>query len=65
MPRTARLSPRIRGGGHFVVTIVSDSFKDKNLLARHRMVYDALGDAMQSEIHALSIKAYTPEEMST
>jgi BolA protein len=53
------------GGGHFVVTIVSASFEGKNLLARHRMVYDALGEAMQTEIHALSIKAYTPEEMAT
>lgn len=52
------------GGGHFVVTIVSDSFAGKNLLARHRMIYDALGDAMQTEIHALSIKAFTPEEMN-
>ena len=50
------------GGGHFNVVIVSDQFKDKSLLERHRMIYDALGDAMQSEIHALSIKALTPEE---
>jgi len=51
------------GGGHFNVTIVSKSFKDESLLARHRMVYDALGDAMKNEIHALSIKANTPEEL--
>jgi len=50
------------GGGHFMVTIVSPAFQGKNLLQRHRMVYDALGDAMRAEIHALSIKAYTPEE---
>ena len=50
------------GGGHFVVTIVSDAFRDKKLLERHRMVYNALADAMQSEIHALSIKAYTTDE---
>jgi BolA protein len=50
------------GGGHFNVTIVSDAFEGENLLARHRMVYDALGDAMKSEIHALSIKALTPKE---
>jgi BolA protein len=49
------------GGGHFIVTIVSDAFEGKNLLERHRMVYDALGDAMHTEIHALSIKASTPE----
>ena len=50
------------GGGHFNVTIVSDAFEGENLLTRHRMVYDALGDAMKTEIHALSIKARTPKE---
>jgi BolA family transcriptional regulator, general stress-responsive regulator len=50
------------GGGHFVATIVSESFAGKAMLARHRMVYEALGDAMQTEIHALSIKALTPAE---
>lgn len=50
------------GGGHFRVTIVSEAFNGKSLLDRHRMVYDAMGDAMKSEIHALSVKAYTPEE---
>ena len=55
--------PGARGGGHFNVTIVSESFKSESLLARHRMVYDALGDAMKTDIHALSIKAQTPEEL--
>jgi len=50
------------GGGHFNVTIVADVFEGKGLLQRHRMVYAALGNAMQSEIHALSIQAYTPQE---
>jgi BolA protein len=50
------------GGGHFVVTIVADAFRGKNPIQRHRLVYDALGDAMQTEIHALSIKARAPEE---
>lgn len=52
------------GGGHFIVEIVSDAFAGKSLLQRHRLVYDALGDAMQSEIHALSIKAQTPDEVA-
>jgi BolA family transcriptional regulator, general stress-responsive regulator len=52
------------GGGHFVVTIISTAFEGKNMLARHRMIYDALGDMMTSEIHALSLKAYTPDEMN-
>jgi BolA protein len=51
------------GGGHFNVRIISPAFGGKNLLERHRMVYDALGDAMQSEIHALSIQAKTPDEL--
>ena len=51
------------GGGHFDVTIVSDQFAGKSLIERHRLVYSALGDAMNKEIHALSIKAYTPEEL--
>ena len=51
------------GGGHFNVTIVSDAFEGVSPLARHRMVYDALGDAMKTEIHALSIKAHTPKEI--
>lgn len=45
------------GGGHFIVSIVSEQFNGKNTVQRHRMVYDALGDAMQTEIHALAIKA--------
>ena len=52
------------GGGHFVAFIVSNAFAGKNPLERHRMVYEALGDAMKTEIHALSIKAYTPEELN-
>lgn len=51
------------GGGHFVVTIVSDAFEGANPLKRHRMVYDALNDIMNTEIHALSIKAYSPREL--
>lgn len=51
------------GGGHFVVEIVSEAFEGKSPIQRHRLVYDALGDAMQAnEIHALSIKATTPAE---
>lgn len=51
------------GGGHFFLTIVSESFAGKPTLTRHRMIYDALGDMMQREIHALSIKAYTAAEL--
>ncbi len=52
------------GGGHYIVRIVSDSFRDLSLIQRHRLVYEAMGDAMQREIHALSIQAFTPGEVS-
>ena len=51
------------GGGHFAVTLVSSAFNGKGLLERHRIVYAALGDLMQREIHALSIKAYASDEV--
>jgi BolA protein len=51
------------GGGHYNVIIVSPCFAGQNPVQRHRLVYDALGDAMRAEIHALSIRAYTPDEM--
>jgi len=50
------------GGGHFYATIVSSAFEGKTLVRRHQLVYQALGDMMRSDIHALSIKAFTPEE---
>lgn len=50
------------GGGHFRVRIVSTEFAGHNRLARHRMVYAAMGDMMQREIHALAIQALTPDE---
>ena len=51
------------GGGQFDVTIVSSQFAGKSLLQRHRLVYDALGEAMRKDIHALSIHALTPDEI--
>lgn len=50
------------GGGHYILHIVSDAFAGKNLIQRHRLVYDAVGDMMHSEIHALSIQARSPDE---
>ena len=49
------------GRGHFDVTIVSDAFVGKRPLARHRLVYDALGNLMETDIHALRIHASTPD----
>ena len=51
------------GAGHFSVTIVSDKFNDQNMIQRHRMVYMAVNDMMPADIHALSIKALTPDEI--
>ena len=48
------------GRGHFDVTIVADAFAGKAPLARHRMVFDALGGMMETDIHALSIHAKAP-----
>ncbi len=53
------------GGGHYLLTIVSARFSGKSQLARHRLVYDALHEMMHKNIHALSVKAYTPEEFDS
>ena len=50
------------GRGHFRLTVVSDGFTGHSPIARHRMVYAALGDLMHTDIHALSIEALTPDE---
>lgn len=50
------------GRGHFRVRIVSTAFEGETAIARHRAVYAALGDLMQTDIHALAIDARTPEE---
>ena len=51
------------GGGHYEVTIVASCFKGLNTVARHRLVYEAVGELMKKEIHALSIQAYSAEEL--
>jgi BolA family transcriptional regulator, general stress-responsive regulator len=51
------------GGGHYALTIVATQFAGMSPVQRHRMIYQALGDAMRQEIHALSIRAYTPDEL--
>lgn len=50
------------GGGHFKLTLVSPAFAGQSLIARHRLVYQALGDLMTVKIHALSITALAPGE---
>lgn len=48
------------GRGHFRVRIVAAAFAGQSPIARHRLVYAALGELMQTDIHALSIEAHTP-----
>jgi len=50
------------GGGHFRIVIVADAFRGKSPVQRHQAIYAALGEAMQREIHALAIRALTPDE---
>ena len=49
-------------GEHFFATIVSNEFEGKSRIARHQRVYQALGDRMRAQIHALSMKTLTPAE---
>lgn len=51
------------GGGHYALRIVSAQFIGKNTVARHRMIYSALGELMKRDIHALNIQAKTPDEI--
>jgi BolA protein len=53
---------RSEGESHFRLLIVSATFAGKSRLERQRMVFDALGDLMQTDIHALSIAALAPDE---
>ncbi len=49
-------------GRHFFATIVSEAFVGRSRVARHQQVYAALGDRMREQIHALSMKTFTPAE---
>ena len=51
------------GGGHYWLSIVAPAFSGKARIQRHRLIYSALGDLMQKRIHALSIEAFSPEEV--
>jgi BolA protein len=53
---------RPSGGSHWRLAIVSEAFRGKTPVARHRMVYEALGDLMKRDIHALKIEASAPEQ---
>ncbi len=53
-----------RGGGHYTITIVSDSFEGLSIIKRHRLVYNAAKTLLEKEIHALSINAKVPSEFN-
>ena len=55
---------RPEGESHFRLLVVSDHFENRGRLERQRLVYKILGDLMATDIHALSIKTLTPEEMA-
>ena len=50
-------------GGHYKITIVAAAFTGQNAVRRHRMVHEAAGDLMRGRIHALGIRAFSPDEV--
>lgn len=52
-------------GQHLQAIVVSTDFAGKPMIARHRLVYAALGDAFRAELHALQLKTITPDEVKT
>jgi acid stress-induced BolA-like protein IbaG/YrbA len=59
---TRHLSVAGDDGSHFEAVVVSEAFVGKSRVQRHQLVYQTLGDRMREDIHALSIKTYTPQE---
>jgi BolA protein len=51
------------GRGHFRVMIVAGAFTGLTKIARHRIVFNALSDLMRTDIHALTLQAFSPEEL--
>lgn len=52
----------LAGSGHYDAIVVAESFVGKTMMQQHRIVYAALADEMQTTIHALALKTYTPEQ---
>ena len=53
------------GGSHYNLKIISHHFEGLNRISRHRLVYDAIGDMMHTDVHALAIVAMAPSEIPT
>lgn len=60
----ARIDVRSEDNTHFEALVVDESFAGQRPLARHQSVYRALGDAVGREIHALSLRTLTPDELA-
>ncbi|MDH3646354.1 MAG: BolA/IbaG family iron-sulfur metabolism protein [Gammaproteobacteria bacterium] len=58
----ATISVRSPDGRHFEALVISEVFDGKRTITRHRAVYDALGELVGREIHALSLRTLTPSE---
>ena len=61
-PASHKSHQNYEGGGQCEAVIISDDFENLSLLDRHNKIYEILGDLMQHEIHAFSMKTYTNEE---
>jgi len=59
---TVRVVDQVGDGNHFQAVVVTPAFVGKSLIERHQLVYGSLKGAMADRIHALSIKAYAPDE---
>jgi acid stress-induced BolA-like protein IbaG/YrbA len=59
---TALVDDPGRDGAHFTAEVVSSAFAGKTRIAQHQLVYGALGEHMRSDIHALQLKTYTPDQ---
>ncbi len=58
---TALVRDDANDGEHFSAEVTSSAFAGLNLVRQHQLVYGALGDHMRSDIHALQLKTYSPE----
>lgn len=58
----AEVDVKTDGMGHYEAVVVSAEFEGRRSVARHQLVYGALGDRVGREIHALAVKTYTPQE---
>ncbi len=61
--RAHRGHPEAKNGAHFRLEIVSSKFTGISAIARHRMVFAAIGDLASAGVHALSVKAFAPNEI--